>query len=299
MHSVFAVEPEAINNWADFRYITEKFGYSKGLLISRYPKNWMKRVIDAARANNVPDVEQLRIVERLNQIKNDRLFKSGLSFNGGSWLENATRDEICASFDGLILKEPTGKNKQYSVVDADEAIFENRREWRVYRNAGAIANTAARVIADSNYLILIDPYFHARSRCTKVLLELLDIVSNSAKTGCSIEIHVAGSKSQDTIELAKEKYSRALGTFKDKGITIHVTQWSDDAVDFDIHARYLITDKGGLRIDRGFDEPVDHQDRAKTTEVTCMEPSAIDLVLNDYDISVNEHFIKERFQILP
>jgi len=27
MHAIFAIEPEAINNWHDLRYAVEKFGY--------------------------------------------------------------------------------------------------------------------------------------------------------------------------------------------------------------------------------------------------------------------------------
>ena len=42
MHSIFAIEPEAINNWQDLRYIVEKFGFNKGILIGSYPENWFK-----------------------------------------------------------------------------------------------------------------------------------------------------------------------------------------------------------------------------------------------------------------
>jgi hypothetical protein len=43
----YAVEPAAIAGWDKFRYITEKFGFDHGRLISRYPEDWEERVLHA------------------------------------------------------------------------------------------------------------------------------------------------------------------------------------------------------------------------------------------------------------
>jgi hypothetical protein len=67
------------------------------------------------------------------------------------------------------------------------------------------------------------------------------------------------------------------------GLTIQVVRWNDDALDFDFHARYLITDKKvGLRYDRGFVEPSDHDARRHQTDVVCMERATVNGLLDQY-----------------
>ena len=58
MHYEYAVEPAAIgSSWETFRYVIEKFGLDKGRLISRLPKKWEKRVIQAAKEGGLSEVK--------------------------------------------------------------------------------------------------------------------------------------------------------------------------------------------------------------------------------------------------
>src|SRR5690606_977065 len=52
----FAVDPEALTGWQNFRYVVEKFGIPQGRLISRFPKEWKSLVYDACAA--CPPVEK-------------------------------------------------------------------------------------------------------------------------------------------------------------------------------------------------------------------------------------------------
>ena len=54
--------------------------------------------------------------------------------------------------------------------------------------------------------------------------------------------------------------------------------------DFDFHARYLLTDQAGLRYDRGFIEPSDHDERAKLTDVVCLERGTIKDLLTQHNV---------------
>ena len=45
----YAVEPQAIgSSWQNFLYLIEKFGFDRGRLISRFPKDWFKEVYIAS-----------------------------------------------------------------------------------------------------------------------------------------------------------------------------------------------------------------------------------------------------------
>ncbi len=65
----YALEPALLNNWEDFRYFTEKFGFFQGRFISRYPRRWKKMVI-ASLSETGP--KRTKMVERIRKL-DDRM----------------------------------------------------------------------------------------------------------------------------------------------------------------------------------------------------------------------------------
>lgn len=65
----FAIDPVAMNNWQNFRYLNDNFGVEHGRLISRFPKKWTKMVCNACNDNydcgKISTIDRKRIVERL------------------------------------------------------------------------------------------------------------------------------------------------------------------------------------------------------------------------------------------
>ncbi|HHM8367870.1 TPA: hypothetical protein ACRMZW_006103, partial [Pseudomonas aeruginosa] len=104
MHAIFAIEPEAINNWPGLRYAVEKFGYSKGLLIARYPGKWERMVMEACKLNGVGDLDMARVVERLQAIKSDRLVRMGLPYGDGDWLENVGAEGVLNRLSAILVR---------------------------------------------------------------------------------------------------------------------------------------------------------------------------------------------------
>ena len=50
MLAEYALDPELLSNWRDFRFYISQFGASQGRMISRYPKHWKRLVIEATQA---------------------------------------------------------------------------------------------------------------------------------------------------------------------------------------------------------------------------------------------------------
>jgi hypothetical protein len=46
----FALDPDLLSNWQDFRFFASQFGTSQGRLISRFPKHWKRLVVEAVQA---------------------------------------------------------------------------------------------------------------------------------------------------------------------------------------------------------------------------------------------------------
>lgn len=298
MHRLFAIEPEAISNWKDFRYVIEKFGYSKGTVIACFPGKWPKLVIDACRKNGVGDMEFTRIVEKLRQAKSDRLCNLGLQYDRDfGWLDNAINGVVSDQLDAILVREVNCKHKKlHAVADMDENLFAGCSETAVPRDAESLASTAQALIRKSRTLVLIDPYFRSKKPCLNVLQSLLGVVEDVGKQGCEIVIHTAYS----TYSVPNEQYvsesQRWLAEYKNGDISVRVARWSDGSLDFDLHARYLLSEHGGLRYDRGFEEPHDHDKRAMTTDVICMDRQRkyeVEMQFADFETNERVHDIIE------
>lgn len=275
MHSIFAIEPEAINNWHGFRYAVEKFGYSKGLLIARYPKTWERMVIDACRLNGIGDLDMARVVERLQAIKGDRLVRMGLPYGDGGWLENVGVENVLNKLSAVLVRNQVVSDKFHRIDDAHENLFENRRDFRAKRNANSLAEAAKYVLVASDQLVLVDPYFQSRRKCTKVLDSMLSICMVNG--GLPNHIFIFSGHSTDSRQPAvvKLEYEGLLNNWVQRGVRFTIFRAAGNQLEQDFHARYLFNQKAGLRFDRGFVEPEDHGERAHNTDVTCLDTAFV------------------------
>lgn len=297
MHSIFAIEPEAINNWKDLRYVVEKFGFSKGLLIGQYPKRWLALVYEACKKNVQSDSELKKIEEKLSLIKKDRVFQLGLPYTPPDWLNNMLSEEIISHLDGVIVKGNAVNPKHHQLDSVHESIFENHRETKVKKQATYLAEAATYLLFDTTQIVLIDPYFRPKEKCIKVLNEMLSISESGKNKINKVSVFVAFSKDPRSHEDVITSYKLLLNQWIEKGIEFNVSRLQDDALDFDFHARYLLTDKGGLRYDRGFVEPNDHSVREQETDIGCMEAQTIKGLKAQYIESLEPKYLVDKLVI--
>ncbi|WP_047537306.1 hypothetical protein [Pseudomonas sp. 11/12A] len=275
MHAIFAIEPEAINNWKDLRYALEKFGYSKGLLIARYPKSWMKMVMDACRSNGVGDVELARVEEKLRIVREDRLVRMGLPYEGANWLESVRAESVLNQLSAVLVKDQPILDKLHSIDDAHENLFNDRREVRVKRNAIALAEAAKYVLSASDQIVLVDPYFQSRRKCTKVLVSMLHICQVNGTIPSQVIIFSDYGNDSRSSAVVRMEYEELLNAWIEQGVRFTVFRVSGDQLDQDFHARYLFNQKAGLRFDRGFVEPEPHGEREHDTDVICIDTAVV------------------------
>lgn len=275
MHTIFAIEPDAINNWQDLRYALEKFGYSKGLLIARYPKSWMRMVMDSCRSNGVGDVEIKRIEEKLRQAKDDRLVRMGLPFAGNDWLGNAKTDAVLESLSAVLVREKSEDGRFHCLAEIEEALFDNRRDIQVKRNAQALAEAARYVLLSSDRIVLVDPYFQAKPKCCRVLGEMIAICREQKHSVADVSIFSARSTDERPVDLIAADYARLLEGMLEQDIRLRIYLLPDVGLDFDFHARYVLSQRAGLRFDRGFVEPPDHGEREHMTDIACLDEGRV------------------------
>lgn len=271
MHAIFAIEPDAINNWSDLRYTVEKFGYSKGLLIARYPGKWERMVMETCKLNNVSDLDLTRIVEKLRTIKGDRLVRMGLTYGDGNWLENVGVDAVLNQLSAVLVRNQIVSDKFHRIDDAHENLFENRRDFRVKRNANALAEAAKYLLTTSVELVLVDPYFQSKRKCTKVLDSMLRICQANDALPSQVIVFSDYSKDPRDSTVVRQEYEGLLNAWIKLNVRITICRVAGDQLDQDFHARYLFNQKAGLRFDRGFVEPEAHNEREHETDIICID----------------------------
>jgi hypothetical protein len=253
------------------KYTLEKFSYSKGLLIARFPKPWPRLVIEACERRGVGDVERARIVEKLRQAQNDRLVRLGLPFDGDDWIANAKQDGVREHLSAILVRDKHDAERFHCLAEVEEALFENRRDVQVKRNAQALADAARYVLLSSDRIVLVDPYFQAKPKCCKVLKAMFDLCRQQGHRLVELSIFTAKSTDDRRLDLIAADYEMMLEALLNQGICIRIHLLSDAALDQDFHARYIFSPRAGLRFDRGFVEPPDHEQREHLTDVVCLD----------------------------
>ena len=270
----YAVEPQAIgSSWQTFRYVIEKFGFDKGRLISQFPSRWFREVYEAAKS--LPPVQKKRVEEALKQAKRNKVVRCDRPYDPSieTWLGNALVEHYRKPFHAIIATENPGGDKAVLCTDElDERhpLMAVASECAVRRDVDSLAAALHGMLCFGKRVVFVDPFFDPYSaRYKRIIFKCLGVVKQ-LNPEATCEVHYRYHKDKpDNADL-----ECAGDLFKDiipKEMVLSVWCWRETYHGEDFHARYLLTDKGGIRIDAGFDPVGDHQ---KT-----------DMALMDFDLS--------------
>jgi hypothetical protein len=257
------------SSWERFRYLIEKFGFDRGRLISQFPKTWFRLVYEAA--DGLGPVEKKRIEEALNLAKRNKVIRTGRPYDGTKpWLENALVQHATSPFQAIIaLENPAAHVAVIPVdlVDERQPLMAVPHDWRVARDAPALAAALRLMLQSSNVVAFVDPYYDPfNPRYQSTLRECLRIV-HAANPGTICEIHHVDGERTPSTEAIEREATRQFSAVIPNGMTVTLYRWREKVGGEDFHARYLLTDRGGVRIDAGFSAEGAHQ----TTDFTLMD----------------------------
>jgi hypothetical protein len=262
----FAVDPEALASWQNFRYLVEKFGVAHGRLISRFPSKWEKLVLRACESCST--MEKKRIVESLNQI-GLKLFSAGRNYDKDQeWLPNAVASHLELPFRAIIT---TPANGGAGGLHDGDALSEDDETWAVPRGAvvprttADLAAAAEKLLRCSGEIVLVDPYFGGEARFGKPLTAMIRCACDD-RVPRRFEYHLgARSIPADEFRRQLERQRPHLRIPVDvKVVFVRWKQWDDGET---LHPRYILTEKGGLRFDHGLDEG----EAGETTDIECLD----------------------------
>lgn len=256
MIHVYALEPGLLNTWERFRYLTEHFGVSNGRLISRYPRRWTAMVYDAL--GLCTEIERKKIEVGLQEIDRKMLRRQHEWAQNIDWLANAESEHARRPFHAIVAQaNPRGGAH---VLTADD-LSENTPLWRVererviVREAEALASAVASLVSIAKTIIFIDPNFSPyRPKARNTLKAFLNAAVTGRADGTAIErveFHVAH-KAEMADFMAE--CQRQLPQRIPLGLPVRIVRWKVKEGGEGFHNRYILTDRGGIRLAWGLDE---------------------------------------------
>jgi len=257
----YAVEPASLSNWKDFRYLIENFGVSHGRLISQFPKLWTGKVYDACISFTFRQRQQLQI--ELKRIEKHALIHSGRKCDKSTWVESAIDQHISNPFHAIIAKDAAGKPDYVLGIDdlsISSPLWKTKREDKIARTQTDLGNAIRHLLCMSDRILFVDKMYHpAEPRWQETLIHFISLATSgkappSFEYHCEIDHDALGRPAIQRKQEYQQTSDRMLKPHlpSDTSIRLHRwTKWTDNS-DF-FHARYILTEKGGVRIDWGLD----------------------------------------------
>jgi hypothetical protein len=279
----YAVEPAAVANWERFRFVTSHMGIPHGRLIAEFPGGgrWQALVREACRRGDLPNVERTKIFERLGRldarlIKGTRLYR-----NPETWLVNVEAAHRDHPFWAIIATSRPGNAEPFLPIgelDEDTPYWHVQRERIVSRTAASLGACAVDLFRQCREIVFVDPYFDPREeRWQNTLREFIRVATISGRTFRRCEYHL---KLIPETSFALEKECLAhLPQLLPAGFTLEVRRWRHITHGERMHPRYILTEVGGLRIEKGLDEGVP----GETTDVSLLDVDLCSKRLQDFD----------------
>lgn len=265
----YALDPGLLNSWERWRYLTEKFSVSQGRLISRYPKRWKKMVYEALDA--CTELEKLRIVEKLKSIDDRMISRFHEWADNGDWLTNAESENANRPFHAIVAHDNPRVGLNVLIaddLDDETPLWKVESELKIKRQAEALGEAVAVLISLGRKLVFIDPHFSpykSKARNTlKVFLAKAAARTSGMPIG-EIEFHT---QYKPEIANFSEECLAQLPKRIPTGLRIKVIRWKEREGGEGLHNRYILTERGGVRLAWGLDEG----NPSHTDDISLLQP---------------------------
>lgn len=294
----FAVEPAAIDNWKDFRFIFDQIGVEHGRLISRFPRKWEAMVMEAARDNQrTRDIERAKIAEKLRKSDNKTVRMCRPYDPEISWMKNVQAQQKQHPFRAVVGRQnDIAADNFLSIDELDDTqpLWNVSKDIVVSRKAWDLACCARLLLQISKEIIIIDPNFDpVKSRFLEPFSHLINFAFDH-RIPERLELHAEYGffKDQKRETDWKSDCCKNLSPMIPECSSIEIFQWEMKRSGDKPHARYILTELGGIRYDYGLDEG-----EGQTTDVSLLASEVYKRRWQDYQKETAAYHLHDQFTI--
>jgi len=278
----YAIEPAALTRFETCRYILEKMGIPNGRYIADYPVGWFNSVRRACDEDDgcLP-LNRTKIMTLLRNTSKCILRHSYRFYDDElNWLNNAECGHAENPFHAILARENPRDHRNVLCVDdiTDEhQLIRVPRERFVIRSAQELQNVALPFFKLAKDIVFVDGHFNPQQqKYRNTTCTFLQGIRDSGSQLKRLEYHTRGDRKGDSLSEFTDFKNECLSQFSSilpTNVHLRIFRWNERTGGTRFHARYLLTNIGGLRFDYGIDEAFD-AGRGTTNQET--EVSLID-----------------------
>lgn len=252
----YALEPSLLADWNRFQRLVALFGVTKGRLISRYPKNWARRVYDSVPGGTT---EKSKIEIALRRIGGDLLLPRRHGWDDKlDWLPNAVAEHGRTPFHAILAGCTHACAVVVDATDLDAtdlpALLRDGPSQIHTRDAQELGRAVRPLLLLSKKVLIIEPNFTLKSPRFRdpleaILMATLDL-DKRVRRDIEVEMHMGMDKLDEYADKAAS-LNAFLQPHVPESMTITVVAWHKD----DLHNRFVVTDRWGISIGEGIGLP--------------------------------------------
>ncbi len=276
----FALDPRILDRWEIYDRLVNDCGVEHGRLIAGFPKRdrWRKMVSEAVKANLAASpLDYTRIEFHLQHRVGAKFLPNSRRYDpaDADWLRQAEREHDSGKpFRAIVSGENPRCHSQ--VIVASELDRDSDPRWKAARSISIprtpdkLAELASPLFRISNEVRLIDPYFSPDAgryrRSLKAILRALASLNPNIK---KLEWHLEDKCPRDFFE---QQCLNRLPSCVPRGISVQFFRWKERPDGERLHARMILTNRGGVGVEGGLDAGDDSQ----TTDAYLLTPELRD-----------------------
>ena len=262
MLNEYAIEPDCMGDWETFRFLTSGIGISSGRLIARFPKKWLKKVNSICMRNFKSFRQKQLLAEELQRIKKFGLIDKKRDYDFSfDWLTNALQQYRLDPFKAIIVSDRDGPGEyvlKAREITGSTPCWNIDTDMAVDRTVEGLCCAAKTLLEISDEIVFVDRIFDpAEIRWKMPLKRFIEIATNSRTY--APEMHFVFTIRDEELIIARKQVNfndyciHHLSEILPDGVSMNFCRIDQKPEGEGIHARYILTDKGGMRIDWGLD----------------------------------------------
>lgn len=253
MNDLLAVEPNALRDSFELRYLLDKVGPYVGRYVTKLPSDWERNFCDYC--DSLPAPDSLLCKELFRKYKAAFIPARKSWIKGRPWTENVqTLIKEGERFVGVIAA-PDAPGPFNTLREFDWDAVPDSKDRDVRSTAKNLADAASVLIRNNSRIILVDPYFQPQKRkCSSVIRAFCSVGKGGrfARMDLVVRETVLCEKQRLT-DVVKDAQS-LLSAAEAPSMGIWLFPVDDSLSQRRMHERYLVAESGALEFGYGFQE---------------------------------------------
>lgn len=267
---LYAIDPRCFFNWESARYLVDNLGVQNGRVVKDCPnRKWIKEVDYAIEQNeNLTEMKRKYIREKIIALKNGGfLIRGGLQSDSQrslSWRDLAREMDKVYDFRSIIIEEEDNlARNEISItgLNNEDERWKTQRSLTIERTAEEIQRTCRTLVNISRRIKFIDPLFYEHLREGRgerwlKIFRKMNLQRHPKSEELQIEIHsrcedVGGVERDSALTSGRLNWYDSLAKTLPTCKSCRLILWPRNK---GMHARYVITERGGILYEHGLDE---------------------------------------------